>query len=146
MGFDKNRKLEELSRNLWRSSYQRQIIELDSWFQFSDLFFDNPGIKQLIEPLDQIIDNLFPLGKVDNLAIFLSTGEYDHKFVLRECIKTLERLGFINTKNIFILVLNPSISGINILFFSPKRNESIETVKIIHFPQGKVPDYFQEII
>ncbi len=146
MGFDKNRKLEEFSRNLWRSSYQRQNIELDSWFQFSNLFFNNLGIKQLPEPLDQIIDNLFPLGKVGNIAIFLSTSECDHKFVLRACVKVLERLGFIKTKNIFMIVLNPSISGINILFFSPKRNESIETVKIIHFPQGKVPDYFQDII
>ncbi len=126
MGFDKTRKLEEFSRNLWRSSYQRQNIELDSWFQFSGLFFNNPRIKQLTEPLDQVIDNLFPLGKVDNLGIFLSTGEYDHKFVLRKCIKTLERLGFIKTKNIFILVLNPSISGINILFFLPKETNQLK--------------------
>ena len=146
MGLDKKHKLEEFSRNLWKTYHLKHKVEPDSWLHFLCFLFNNPTIEKFPESSDQTVDDLIPLGKVDNLVIFLNTKSCNYKLVLRECISILKRLIFSKLREICILVLYPSIAGLNLLFFSPQRNKSIEPVKTIRFPKGHIPNYFQELI
>ena len=146
MGFDKKHKLEALSRNLWKSYNENTNMEPKSWLPFLDFFFINSSLLHFTESSDKTIGDLILLGKVDDLFIFLNVSERKCNFLLRDCIKLLKRSSFSRTGNSYIFVLNPSIESINIFFFSPKINGSIDTIKIIRFPQGKIPAYFQELI
>ncbi len=146
MGLDKGLKLEELSRNLWRSYCKNQIMEPSSWLQFFSLFFNSQSLEQFAFSSDQTLYDLFPLCKIKNLVIFLNTNGHSYKTILRETPKLLDQLGFSQVRGNFVVVLNPSITGLEIIFISPQYEKSVRTVKILRLPQGQIPAYFQELI
>lgn len=146
MELNKRVELEEITRNLWRNYRQKHKMEPDSWLHFFNLLFNNTTIERFAEPSDQTTDALIPLGKVDNLVFFLITKKNNYKLVLRECIGFIERVVFSKSRDIYILVLHPSIAGLTLLFFSPQREESIESLKTVRFPKGHIPNYFHELI
>ncbi|MFX1283739.1 MAG: Eco57I restriction-modification methylase domain-containing protein [Promethearchaeota archaeon] len=146
MGFGKKHKLEVFSRNLWESYLANPFMEPNSWFRFFSLFFNTPTLKQYTEYSNKATNDLILLSKLDNVVIFLNTSKLNFKSILRDTICSLNRLELSTYQNSHILVINTSNIGHSLFFFSPRSNESIEEVKIIRFPQGKIPTYFQELL
>lgn len=144
---DTRQKIEEFSPHLWRTYREQQNMEPESWLHFLSFVFSDPKIDKISVSIDRIDEDFIPLGKIDDLVIFLNQNTtYKFQSLFRVCTDFLERLNFFKKKIIFVLVLYPSISGINLLFFSTQKSKSIERVKIILFPQGRIPDYYKEII
>lgn len=141
----KRHKLEELSRHLWRSYNEEQKIVRDPWFLFLNLFFNKSSLHRLPIFSDQIGD-IIPLAEVDNLFFFLCTKESNYKLVLKELLELSDRLNLKLTRKSYLSVINPSTSGINILFFKSQEDDLLRSLWIIRFPQGYVPSYYKEIL
>ncbi len=145
MDLVKKHDLEKFSENLWNSFCENPDLEPGTWLHLLNIFFSSKSLNKFSAYTDPIINDLFTLSKIENLVIFLKKGGCRAKSIVKVCIESIERLGFSRT-NIQILVLNPSRAGISLIFFSPKTEDSSDPVKIIHFPRGRIPIYFQELI
>ncbi|MFX1336956.1 MAG: Eco57I restriction-modification methylase domain-containing protein, partial [Promethearchaeota archaeon] len=141
----KNLRVDELTQNLWKNRENPQM-KPDIWFHFLNLFFNKPIIEKFEASDDLLIGNVSILGKINELIILFIQEDNNLRSVIKACNELSKKVITSKFKDCQLLALNPCNSGLKILFFSSFVNGSINRVKLIHFQQGRVPRYFQELI
>ncbi|MFW9905591.1 MAG: Eco57I restriction-modification methylase domain-containing protein [Candidatus Thorarchaeota archaeon] len=132
----------EKLQSLWYSYCKTPNMEPNTWLPFINFLLCKTTLDFPYSYTDRYNADFVTLGEFDELIICYVKTDYSTKSLVKVCIEHLEAL----SSPKFILILNPSITGVNLVFFLTEIRESTEFVKIIHLPQGQMPTYFQEII
>ncbi|MFX0183022.1 MAG: Eco57I restriction-modification methylase domain-containing protein [Candidatus Hodarchaeota archaeon] len=133
--------IEEISIKYWLEFREKGIKNVKSWLNFLNFFSHNHIIKG-ISFSSTTKSELIPIGEEGNSLFFLAKNISDYNSIMTKitiCIKTDVHL---QEKTSRIVVI-PSSEGIEFLVsYLTTINQSIEAIKIIKFPQGRIPGYF----
>ncbi|MFX0204670.1 MAG: hypothetical protein ACFFDT_01700 [Candidatus Hodarchaeota archaeon] len=132
----------EKLQSLWYSYCKNLNMEPSTWLPFLHFLLCRTTLDCFHSDTDRYIADFVTLSELDELVICYVKNDYNTKSLVNRCIEHLES----SSPPKSVLVLDPSTTGINLVFFSTDIIESTEPVKVIHLPEGQMPTYFQEII
>jgi methylase of polypeptide subunit release factors len=134
-------KIEEISKKYWLDFRESGVENVESWLHFLNFFSQNQVIKGFSLSSTTKSD-LIPIGEEGNSLFFLAKNILDYNSIRTEianCIKTDVHLQGKTSR----IVVIPSTEALEFLVsFLTAKNRSTETIKIIKFPQGRIPSYF----